>query len=172
VLELLGGVGSLFSTLWEWKGVILLGLVVVGFLMAYGFLKPFVDAILGTYNRVILPLLEKVIASPYGLAVVAGVAFVLWTGGWWYFSDRSGYRRAQGECNVEIATRERDALREELKTTRERLAVLESIRLKDATQALGQAELERENQKVLDAIPNDTRPCFDESIARSLWPRR
>jgi len=158
------GLGTILSLLpWLIAGVVLLGIL--------GFGRPIVEAITRTWTEVAIPLLQKVIASPYGLAVVAGVAFVIWTGGVWYFSDRGGYARAQGECNTTIAVRERDALAEELKSARDRLAVLEAIRLKDATEAMAQAELEAENQRSLDAIPNDPRPCFDEPIARSLWGR-
>ncbi len=158
------GLGTILSLLpWLIAGLVLLALL--------GFGRPVVEAITRTWTEFVLPILRKVAESPTGRAVVLGLAAFIGLLVAWYIFDGWGYARAKGECNTEIATRERDVLREELKTTRERLAVLEGIRLKDATEALGQAELERENQKVLDAIPNDTRACFDEPIARSLWGR-
>lgn len=161
----------MLATLWEWRSYIGWAVVALVALALLGFLRPVLDVFTRTYLELVLPLAKKVIASRYGLAAVAGIAFVLWTFGWWYFSDRSGYARAQGECKATIAVRERDALAQELKTTRARLAVLEEIRLQDATRALANAETERQNQVRLDAIPNTGLPCFDEPTARSLWGR-
>lgn len=159
------------SDLWEWRSVIGWAVVALVVLVMLGALRPVLDVVTRTYLEIILPLARKVIASRYGLAAVAGTAFVLWTFGWWYFADRAGYARAKGECNATIAVRERDALAQELKTARERLAVIDRIRLQDATRALADAETERQNQVRLDAIPNTGAACFDEPTARSLWGR-
>lgn len=166
---MLGSVLSIFSTLWEWKGVIIIGLVVVGFLMAYGFLKPLLDILTRTYLEFILPLAVKAVSTPQGRAIVFGIlAFGLLVGTW-FWADSEGYKRAQGECNTTIAMRERNEAVAEVERLRSRLAVLEQARLQDATRALADAEQDRINQGKLDAIPETGRPCFDESMARRLW---
>ena len=170
-LPSLGSIGSIFSTLWAWRGAILVGVVVVGFMMAYGFLKPLVDILTRTYLEIVLPFAVKILSTVYGRAVVLGLlAFALLSLVWWV-SDGAGYSRAKGECNVEIATRERNeavAQREELQR---RLDALEKSLMNDAgRQAIGAREA-KANQDELDRIPNDGGDCFDESLARSLWQR-
>lgn len=148
---------------------IVAGVVIAAIL---GFLRPVVEVVTKTWTEAALPLLKSLLSTTIGQAVAAGLAFVLWTFLVWHLSDGWGYARAKSECDTEIAMRERDALAQENKTLRERLASLDQIRLKDATQALADAETQRQNQADLDALPNPSRLCLDESDARSLWGPR
>lgn len=158
------GLGTILSLLpWLIAGLVLLALL--------GFGRPVVEAITRTWTELALPLLKKVIASPYGLAVVAGVAFVLWTGGVWYFADRGGYARAQGECDATIAVRERDAIRQERDELRKQLDTLETIRMNDRQRA-AEDEAARQKQKDdSDAFKRLTGPCFDIDTVRRLFGR-
>lgn len=155
----------MLAALWEWRSVIGWALVALVALAVFGFMRPVFDALLGTYSRIILPLAERLFATKYGLAVVAGVAFIAWSG----FMVWIGDRRAEERCGATIAIRERDTALAELRNTRERLAELEAIRLQDATRALADAETQSRNEERIRNVPKDARPCFDESVARRVF---
>lgn len=166
---LFGGLGDLVSGVWAWRSVIAWAVVAIAVLAFLGFLRPVVEVVTKTWIEFALPILRALAENPYSRAALVGVAafgLIIVVS---YFADRGGYVRRGLECDSTIAARERDALAQEVKTLRERLAVLDEIRLKDATQALADAETARQNQVALDALPNPTRPCLDESDARSLW---
>ncbi len=162
----------MLAALWEYRSLIgwaVLGLVILAIL---GFAKPVVDAVFGTYNRVVLPILEYLAKNPRARMGLIGVAFFGILVGTWFWAKSEGYWIAKGECNAEIATRERDALAAELQTTREQLARVNQIMQNDATRALAEAETQAQSQVRIDAIPDTGASCWDESIARELFRRR
>lgn len=159
------GLGTILSLLpWLIAGLVLLALL--------GFGRPVVEAITRTWTEFMLPILRKVAESPTGRAVVLGLAAFIGLLVAWYIFDGWGYARAKGECNTEIAMRERDAAVAELKTVRDRLARLTEIMQNDATRALARVEDAKQNEDRINAIPRSTRLCFDEPTARSLWGPR
>jgi hypothetical protein len=154
--------GAIFSLLpWLIAGLVLLALL--------GFGRPVVEAITRTWTEFVLPILARIAKNPYASAAVIGLAAFGLAVGLWFLADSYGYDRAKGECDTTIAARERDEARETIKRLRDQLARVHGIQLKDATTAMANAELERQNESELNALPANPRLCLDADDARRLW---